>query len=293
MINSSKKSLIIYLVLTFGLTGLILSLILGGMNYLPLIGNIRISLGWCLMWTPGIVGIICSLLSGNRLKDLGLGQFSIKWGLISYLIPLIVTLITFSLLLIFKISQFNINPDIVAAKGGADKALTWLLLIVPTISLDYTTSLCFLFSFFLGLGEEIGWRGFLHTWFKERGIHYRYVITGVIWGVWHWPDIILGLFPEGTPLAWSLVTFTLLTIFMSIFMGRIRDLSNSVWPAAITHGAHNTLLLWVMPSLLKNGPLTPYLSGECGVFTIGIYATIAWLSLRNFKLFPLRKQATA
>ena len=42
------------------------------------------------------------------------------------------------------------------------------------------------------LGEELGWRGYLHEKLISRGFWKCSLITGIIWGLWHAPLILQG-----------------------------------------------------------------------------------------------------
>ena len=43
------------------------------------------------------------------------------------------------------------------------------------------------------LGEEAGWRGVMYPFLKEKlGPVAGRLIGGALWGVWHWPLVILG-----------------------------------------------------------------------------------------------------
>ncbi|MFT4221314.1 MAG: CPBP family intramembrane metalloprotease [Microbacterium sp.] len=61
-------------------------------------------------------------------------------------------------------------------------------------------------------GEELGWRGFLTTALAPLGFWRSALVSGVLWGVWHAPIILLGynyLRTDGSGIAW-MCGFTLL-----------------------------------------------------------------------------------
>jgi len=68
------------------------------------------------------------------------------------------------------------------------------------------------------------------------------LLTGVIWGIWHWPVILMGYnygkdyfgAPFLGPLA--MVWFTL---SLSVIFGWLTIKAENVWPAVIAHGALN------------------------------------------------------
>jgi len=94
---------------------------------------------------------------------------------------------------------------------------------------------------FLGLGEELGWRGFLHhelRLFRGRaiaGFWRRSIVVGLIWGLWHLPVVAQGhLYPEHPlpGIAWMMAwCVTLAPIF-----SYLRERSGSVFAVAITSG---------------------------------------------------------
>lgn len=59
-------------------------------------------------------------------------------------------------------------------------------------------------SLVLVLGEEIGWRGFLlPKLHKALGARKALLYSGVIWGIWHCPMILGGVYFEGIPVLYA------------------------------------------------------------------------------------------
>ena len=54
------------------------------------------------------------------------------------------------------------------------------------------------FNMFAALGEEVGWRGALYPYLKEKlGVTKGRIVGGVIWGSWHWPVMIFAGYEYG------------------------------------------------------------------------------------------------
>ncbi|HPQ44728.1 MAG TPA: CPBP family intramembrane metalloprotease [Syntrophales bacterium] len=93
---------------------------------------------------------------------------------------------------------------------------------------------------YIGVGEEIGWRGFALPRFQRiLGPLGGSIATGVFWALWHLP---LFLMPGSSQYGNSLITFIYLltcwTIPMAVFVGKSRG---SVIPAILFHGSVNFL----------------------------------------------------
>jgi membrane protease YdiL (CAAX protease family) len=91
---------------------------------------------------------------------------------------------------------------------------------------------------FLAFGEELGWRGWLLSALRPLGTWPALLISGVIWGLWHAPIILLGYnFAEPNLLGVALMVMGCLSF--GILLGWLRLRSGNVWPAVLGHGAFN------------------------------------------------------
>lgn len=87
-------------------------------------------------------------------------------------------------------------------------------------------------------GEEWGWRGYLLPQLLPLGQWPALLISGVIWGLWHAPVILLGYnYPDHLATGWLMMVA--MTTVWGILLGWTRLATGSVWPAVIGHGALN------------------------------------------------------
>lgn len=91
-------------------------------------------------------------------------------------------------------------------------------------------------------GEEYGWTAYL----RDRLVPGRPVattfLTGLIWGVWHWPLPWVGYFGGGTTVAEALLGMAWwlpLSILLEFLIGWLWSATGSVWPGAMLHAGGN------------------------------------------------------
>lgn len=87
--------------------------------------------------------------------------------------------------------------------------------------------------------EEIGWRGFLLPRLLPLGTWPALLVTGVVWGVWHAPLVLLGYDYGRTDLL-GVLLMTGFTVLTGVGLGALRLRSGCVWPGAVAHGSLNT-----------------------------------------------------
>ncbi|MBF4580111.1 CPBP family intramembrane glutamic endopeptidase [Frigoribacterium sp. VKM Ac-2530] len=90
------------------------------------------------------------------------------------------------------------------------------------------------------LGEELGWRGFLLPRLLPLGTAPAVLVSGVAWGLWHTPLILLGYNYGGETPGWlGVLMMTGTCVVVGAVFAWLRLRSASVWPAALAHGAFN------------------------------------------------------
>jgi uncharacterized protein len=89
------------------------------------------------------------------------------------------------------------------------------------------------------LGEELGWRGWLLPRLMPLGTVPALLISGVIWGVWHAPLVLLGYNYPGVPGWLGVLAMCGMCVVVGGIFGWLRIASGSVWPAALAHGTFN------------------------------------------------------
>ncbi|MBP2436966.1 CPBP family intramembrane glutamic endopeptidase [Microbacterium amylolyticum] len=157
-----------------------------------------------------------------------------------------------------------------------DAVLVIQLLTFPLVLLQAT---------FFAFGEELGWRGYLTTALSPLGFWPSALISGVVWGAWHAPIILLG-YNFGRTDGWGVVMMIGFCLFVGILLQWTRYWTRSVWPAALGHGALNTAapvgLLFATPDL---NPFWGSFLGIPGWILLAVIIAVLLL-LRQFRPAP-------
>ena len=152
----------------------------------------------------------------------------------------------------------------------------------------FAVTLAPVINMFAALGEEAGWRGYMMPRLKERlGLLNGRLLGGVIWGVWHWPLMLLVGYEYGTNylgapvlglFVWCIVCFALNTLLDWLY-----EKTGCIWVPSIAHGAFNAV---VALFVVLTNPADSYYNvlGPAPIGLIGMLPMLAaavWLTLRR------------
>src|SRR5699024_1248947 len=126
-------------------------------------------------------------------------------------------------------------------------------------------------------GEELGWRGYLLPRLLPRGVWPALLVSGLVHGLWHSPQLFIQFTSGSFDLA-QVLSFLAFCLVIGVLLGWLRLASGSVWPAVIAHAANNGFALTGFLLLADtDSPTHPllYSGGAGGV--IGMTLIIAFL----------------
>jgi membrane protease YdiL (CAAX protease family) len=127
-----------------------------------------------------------------------------------------------------------------AARGATGKPLpaaipTPVLALVLIAEMLLAPIVNSIFTF----GEEWGWRGWLLPQLLPLGRWPALITSGVIWGLWHAPIILLGYNYPTQPRALGMLLMTVMTVLLGSILGWLRLRTTSIWPAVVVHAGVN------------------------------------------------------
>ncbi len=283
------RKLVTFLVLVFGLTWFFAGLlILSGETARANPGHV---LG--IMWSPGIAAILTCLFFQRNVRGLGWKLGKPTYLLLSYVLPLLIGLVTYSAIWISGLGKFEVimpfGTNTSGMVGIENPPLEVAFPIMLTVGL--------LLRMVFALGEEIGWRGFLVPHLAEMmSLRKAAVLSGAIWAAYHLPGLLFLDYYSGSRLK-SVMFFSIMAIGASVIMACIRMASGSLWTAATFHASHNLAIQGIFDHFTVDAGKTTFFAGEFGLgLALGYSAAAVWFWKRmpdlQIAVPPTRSRAT-
>lgn len=283
-----RKRILIFVAIAYGLS---IALYLVNFSGGGLFGS-HLSLGTtriALMFAPLIAHIATRLITregwSNTLLRPDLSRGCWRYYLAAWFLPFVAAIVGGAITYLLFPGQFDPSMTsyrelgVTSIGNGMEPWVFFITQVGLAIVQPWTVTLL------LSFGEEFGWRAYLLPKLMPLGLHKAVLLVGVIWGVWHWPSILMGsdygFGYWGAPVVGPLL-FVVMTCFTSAFYAWVTLRSGSVWPAALFHGAFNVSnrLVWIFASGEPNPLIGPGAQGVIGSLGYAALAMLIFLSPR-------------
>lgn len=284
-----RKRIWIFLISTFVLTYLVELLVMPRALGSASLGTQLTSL---IMLLPAVCAIATRLLTREGMRDVWLRpQFKGRFRYYIYIwlgVPALIVAGGIVYFLIFP-GKFDINHGYLMESWVAGAVQPSVELVRANLITQAVLAfiLAPVLNFFPCLGEELGWRGYLlqklMTQFKAVP---AVLLTGVIWGVWHTPLIVMGHNYGVEYAGWPVLGVLLMVLFCVAF-GVIFAYASlkvrSCMPAVLAHTLVNgfgALMLAFLPSASANVTLLgPAPTGLIAMLPVIVIAALLILKL--------------
>jgi membrane protease YdiL (CAAX protease family) len=217
------------------------------------------------MFLPAVCSILLQIIHREKpFRNLNISFRLNWWFLAAGFVPIVSVFLTLGINVLFPNVSFSGSYEGFLANLPEEQvetaapqlskyptAVFLLLQILNMLIAGYSINAVF------GFGEELGWRGYLLKALRNKKILPVSLIIGAVWGLWHFPLILIGHNYPQHPVAGvgMMIIFCILLTPMMIY---IVIKSGSVITAAIFHGTLNAsagihILLLVGGNDLTNG----------------------------------------
>ena len=242
--------------------------------------------------------LFAAVLSGSEIRSIGWKPHikgNIRWILVAWFAPvalgaagaaLYFLLVPNALDTTFAYIRTSLGVERLSQLESAGLSVQLYACIGAVSAMTYAPFVNMLFA----VGEEAGWRGTMYPILKEHfGIVKGRLIGGAVWGVWHWPIMLLAGYEYGTtywgaPVTGSLL-FCVITIAMGILFDFLYEKTNCIWVPALCHGAINAFAgvptLFLNPAYADKLLLGPLMIGVISGLPLMLTAFIISIREKN------------
>jgi len=276
MKNNDIIDIAVYIVLSISLMSITIS-VTALISYEALL-----SVTPALMFIPLISTIITNKLFLKRdLSEFGINirKFDIRYIILALLYPFMILVISLPIAYIMGIKidlslsgLFNTLAQASQISGIPYETIIVLFMIQLIIAP--------FFNMIFAFGEEAGWRGYLLTRLEEEfGTKQAIILSGFIWGLWHWPLILaIGYNYTYETRYYGAILFVISTIMAGVFLSWLRIKTSNVIMPSLAHGSFNAYIN-IGSYLLITDPLIGYPAGVIPIIAETVIAVILWIFL--------------
>jgi uncharacterized protein len=204
--------------------------------------NGRLSWVVALMWTPAAASVVARLALGEGFADVSFRIGGRRgWSAIglALIFPIVAGLIAYSIAWTTGLVQFSPKPIQLAHAYIGDHASP---IRIFAINIAIAITIVTIYSVRTAAGEEIGWRGYMLTRLIDAGLPKPVLASGLIWGLWHVPLILGGVYLVGPPPIVAALLWMVTATALSFVFARLRLETGSAWPAITLHAAWNAVI---------------------------------------------------
>jgi len=217
-----------------------------------------------IVWCPGFAALCTCLLLRIPVGTLGWSWPERRFLRLAYFMPLIYAAPVYLLTWLIIRGSFTLH-SFEAAKVKPYGLEGWPILGTVGVALPLVFTVSVIGEAVFSLGEELGWRGFLFPTLHDRlGFHGACLISGLIWALWHFPEILWTDWNPGTNIVFALTCFSVMLVALSYIMGYLRLRSGSLWPCVLLHATHNTFVQGIFDPLTAPVGWAKYITTEFG-----------------------------
>lgn len=238
------------------------------------------------MFFPLITALVLQAIDKEKFNHTGLVNFKIKWSwAVAWLLPLVMTLACILVNGLMPgvelkynaeqlINQYHIPEDqqemVREQLGQLPAYLMILITLISGLIAGITVNAIAAF------GEEFGWRNYLVGALREVKFWKAALFNGIVWGIWHFPLILMGHNYPNEP-QWGV----LLMVVMCVLLGAIELYfvlkSKSMIVAAIMHGTINALAGVVIYFTLGGNDFLNGMTGLSGFIVMALTIVCLWI----------------
>ena len=238
------------------------------------------------MFFPMLTALVLQAINKEKFNQTGLVNFKIKWSwLVAWLLPVVMVFICVlvnglmpGVELTYNaeqlINQYHVPEDqqeMVREQMGQLPAYMMIISVVISGLITGAT-----INAVAAFGEEFGWRNYLVGALREMKFWKAALFIGVVWGIWHFPLILMGHNYPNEP-QWGVLLMVVFCILTGIIELYFVLKTKSMVVAAIMHGTINAVSGAVIYFTLGGNDFLNGMTGLSGFITMALAILGIWI----------------
>lgn len=238
------------------------------------------------MFFPMLTAIVLQAINKEKFNHTGLVNFKIKWSwLVAWLLPVVmVGLCIFvnglmpGVELTYNadqlINQYHVPEDQQEMVREQMMRLPAWLMVVSVVFTGLLAGITV--NAIATFGEEYGWRNYLVGALREVKFWKAALFIGVVWGLWHFPLILMGHNYPNEP-QWGVLMMVVTCVLLGIIELYFVLKAKSMFVAVIFHGTVNAVSGMVIYFTLGGNDFLNGMPGLSGFIVMALTIVCLWI----------------
>ena len=238
------------------------------------------------MFFPLITALVLQAIDKEKFNHTGLVNFKVSWPwLVAWLLPVVAALACIpvnswmpGVELQYNseqlINQYHVPEDQQEMVREQLGKFPSYLLIISTIFSGLIAGITV--NAIAAFGEEYGWRNYLVGALREVKFWKAALFIGIVWGIWHFPLILMGHNYPNEP-RWGVLLMVVMCILLGVIELYFVLKSKSMVVAAIMHGTFNAVSGIPIYFILGGNDFLNGMPGLSGFIVMAITILCIWI----------------
>ena len=237
------------------------------------------------MFFPMITALVLQAIEKEKFNHTGLVNFKVSWPwLVAWLLPVAMVLLCIPINGLMPgvelqynaeqlISQQNIPEDQQELVRESLGMLPAWVMVLSTVFSGMIAGITI--NALVAFGEEYGWRCYLVDALREVKFWKAALFIGIVWGLWHFPIILMGYNYPNEP-QWGALLMVVMCVLLGIIELYFVLKTKSMIVAAIIHGTFNAMAGMVILFTLGGNDFLNGMTGLAGFIVMALVIVCLW-----------------
>ncbi len=238
------------------------------------------------MFFPLITALVLQAIDKEKFNHTGLVNFKVRWSwVVAWLLPVVMVFLCILINGMMPgvsleynsdqlINQYHVPEDQQEMVREQMSSLPAWLMALSTIFSGLLAGITV--NAIAAFGEEYGWRNYLVGAMREVKFWKAALFIGIVWGIWHFPLILMGHNYPNEP-QWGVLLMVVFCVLAGVIELYFVLKSKSMIVAAIMHGTINAVSGMTIYFTLGGNDFLNGMTGLSGFIVMAVTIFFIWI----------------